>query len=153
MNANIPGQTGTDETDPKQISLQQISTARIEHVNITVSDPKRMTNLLNALFGWNIRWQGPSMLGGHTVHVGNADDYIAVYGHDDAAARRTKHDGGPQKGTPMNHIGIVVDDLDAVERKVIAAGLTPFSHGDYEPGRRFYFLDADGIEFEIISYA
>jgi predicted enzyme related to lactoylglutathione lyase len=45
-----------------------------------------------------------------------------------------------------------VDDLDAVERRVVAAGLRPFNHGDYEPGRRFYFLDADGIEFEIVSY-
>ena len=32
------------------------------------------------------------------------------------------------------------------------AGLEPFSHGDYEPGRRFYFLDPDGIEYEVISY-
>ena len=36
---------------------------------------------------------------------------------------------------------------------MIAAGLTPFSHGDYAPGRRFYFFDWDGIEFEIVSYA
>ena len=39
---------------------------------------------------------------------------------------------------------------------VVAAtpeGYEPFSHADYEPGRRFYFLDRDGIEFEVISYA
>jgi glyoxylase I family protein len=35
---------------------------------------------------------------------------------------------------------------------VVAAGLTPFSHADYEPGRLFYFLDPDGIEFEAVSY-
>ena len=35
---------------------------------------------------------------------------------------------------------------------VVAAGLTPFSHADYEPGRRFYFLDPDGIEYEVVSY-
>jgi hypothetical protein len=23
---------------------------------------------------------------------------------------------------------------------------------DYEPGRRFYFLDWDGIEFELVNY-
>ncbi len=50
-------------------------------------------------------------------------------------------------------MGIVVDDLDAVEQRVIAAGLTPTNHDDYEPGRRFYFDDPDGIEFEIVSYA
>jgi hypothetical protein len=44
-------------------------------------------------------------------------------------------------------------DLGAIERKVIARGLAPFNHADYEPGRRFYFFDEDGIEYEIISYA
>lgn len=57
------------------------------------------------------------------------------------------------KGRPLNHIGIEVDDLDLTETRVIAAGLKPFSHGDYHPGRRFYFFDPDGIEYEIISYA
>ena len=46
----------------------------------------------------------------------------------------------------------VVDDLAATEQRVIAAGLKPFNHGHYEPGRRFYFLDHDGIEFEIVAY-
>ena len=38
-----------------------------------------------------------------------------------------------------------VDDLAATEARVVAAGLIPFAHGDYAPGRRFYFLDPDGI--------
>ena len=46
-----------------------------------------------------------------------------------------------------------MDDLNTVEARVVEAGLTPFSHGDYEPGRRFYFLDPDGIEYEVVSYA
>jgi hypothetical protein len=53
---------------------------------------------------------------------------------------------------PLNHVGIAVDDLDDIERKVIARGLTPFGHGSYAPGRRFYFFDQDGIEFEVVSY-
>lgn len=56
------------------------------------------------------------------------------------------------KGVPLNHVGLLVDDLDAAEAVVVAAGLTPFNHGDYEPGRRFYFFDWDGIEFEVVSY-
>lgn len=47
----------------------------------------------------------------------------------------------------------VVDDLDATEKKVAAAGFEPHSHADYEPGRHFYFHDDDGIEFEVVSYA
>ena len=44
-------------------------------------------------------------------------------------------------------------DLNAAEAVVVAAGLEPFNHADYEPGRRFYFFDWDGIEFEVVSYA
>jgi hypothetical protein len=57
-----------------------------------------------------------------------------------------------RKSAPLNHVGLVVDDLDAAERIVIEAGLEPFNHMDYEPGRRFYFFDWDGIEFEMVSY-
>ncbi|MEZ5340555.1 MAG: hypothetical protein R2706_03650 [Acidimicrobiales bacterium] len=39
-----------------------------------------------------------------------------------------------------------------MEARVIAAGFEPYNHGDYEPGRRFYFDDADAIEFEVVSY-
>ena len=53
----------------------------------------------------------------------------------------------------LNHISIVVNGLDAVEQKVIARGYVPNSHQDYEPGRRFYFEDENGIEIEVISYA
>ncbi|MEM8694997.1 MAG: VOC family protein [Pseudomonadota bacterium] len=126
-----------------------MTNGRIEHVNITVTDPKRSADLMRDLFGWKVRWEGPSMLGGHTIHVGNDEDYLALYTNEDMQA------ADPQfaKGKPLNHVGVVVDDLDAVEREVIAAGLEPFNHDDYEPGRRFYFFDWNGIEFEIVSYA
>lgn len=121
-------------------------TAYLEHVNITVSDIERSAALLQQLLGWRIRWRGPSQLGGETIHVGSDEDYIAVY---------TKGAPVPRfaKGAPLNHVGIVVPDLDAAEAVVRAAGLEPFSFGDYEPGKRFYFFDWDGIEFELVSYA
>lgn len=117
----------------------------LEHINITVSDIDRSAALLRDLMGWHDRWRGPSQLGGETIHVGGERDYIAVY---------TK--GAPvdrfAKGMPLNHVGLVVDDLAAAEAVVKAAGLEPFNHADYEPGRRFYFFDWDGIEFEMVSY-
>ena len=122
---------------------------RIEHVNVTVSDPVRAAGLMEKLFGWQIRWQGPSMAGGHTIHVGTSDNYVALY----TGRGMTYTADNFAKGRPLNHIGVEVDDLDATEARVVAAGLIPFSHGDYEPGRRFYFLDPDGIEYEVISYA
>lgn len=123
--------------------------ARIEHVNITVSDPERSARMVEAVFGWKERWRGPSLHGGFTIHVGDTDDYIAFYTGPDGMHANARY----PKGEPFNHVGVVVDDLDAVEWKVIDIGLVPFSHGDYEPGRRFYFLDADGIEYEVISYS
>jgi catechol 2,3-dioxygenase-like lactoylglutathione lyase family enzyme len=120
---------------------------RLEHINITVSDIERSAALLERLCGWRIRWRGPSQLGGETIHVGDDADYIAVYTK--GAALPGRH----AKGLPLNHVGLVVDDLDAAEGIVKAAGLEPFNHADYEPGRRFYFFDWDGIEFEMVSYA
>jgi catechol 2,3-dioxygenase-like lactoylglutathione lyase family enzyme len=121
----------------------------IEHVNITVSNPEKTADMLIHLFDWHIRWKGQAQMGGETIHVGNDRFYLAVYAPKLGGKDALHH----QKGAPLNHIGIVVGDLDDVERRVIAQGLKPFSHGDYAPGRRFYFFDRDGIEFEIISYA
>ena len=52
----------------------------------------------------------------------------------------------------LNHIGVTVDDLDAAETLVKAQGFTPVNHADYEPGRRFYFRDHDGVEYELVQY-
>lgn len=52
----------------------------------------------------------------------------------------------------LNHIAVVVDDLDAAEARVSDAGCEPRVHADCEPGPRFYFYD-DGLEFEVVSYA
>lgn len=127
-----------------------MSPATLEHVNFTVTDPEKTAQRLCDLFGWTIRWKGSAIHGGFTVHVGAGNSYLAVYSKDrpgDPAAESYFTRGG------MNHIGITVDDLDAVEEKVKAMGYEPYNHADYEPGRRFYFDDEDGIEFEVVSYA
>ena len=121
-------------------------TGFLEHANITVSDPERSSALLQKLCGWHERWRGPAINDGWTIHVGNDRDYLAVYTTGEAVAQPFA------KGVPLNHVGLVVDDLDAAERTVIEAGLKPFNHGDYDPGRRFYFFDWDGIEFELVCY-
>ncbi|TFI59132.1 VOC family protein [Sphingomonas parva] len=121
--------------------------ARLEHVNVTVSDAERTAALLGRLFGWRVRWSGCAMAGGRSVHVGSDDQYLALYTPPNGGGTRWP------KGTPLNHVAVLVDDLDETEARVAEAGLTPFNHGDYAPGRRFYFLDGDGIEFEVVSYA
>lgn len=126
-----------------------MSQATLEHVNITVRDPIKTANRLVELFGWHIRWQGDARDGGTTVHVGADDNYLALYTPD-----KPKQPGIDTYATlgGLNHVGVVVDDLDATEARILDAGYKTHSHGDYDPGRRFYFNDDNGIEFEVVSY-
>lgn len=121
----------------------------LEHVNITVAAPLAMANKLVEIFDWKIRWHGASKNNGTTVHVGTDELYLALYtpSHE-LKEQPSSYDihGG------LNHIGILVDDLDAMEARVIRAGYETHSHQTYEPGSRFYFHNEDGIEFEVVSY-
>ncbi|MDE2911454.1 MAG: VOC family protein [Paracoccaceae bacterium] len=134
-----------------------MSAINLEHVNITVDDPDATAAMLNRIFGWTVRWRGQSgasIHGGFSLHVGEPDDgtgssYLALYRHPEQ--RQGQVDSYRTRGG-LNHVGVVVEDLDTLEARVVAEGLEPHSHADYEPGRRFYFHTPDGIEFEVVSY-
>ena len=123
-----------------------MTTARLEHVNISVTDGERTAALLEKLTGWQRRWEGPSLDNGRSIHLGDDMAYVAIH-----TSPRVK--GGFGKSVPMNHIGILVDDLALAEATVAGEGLQPFNHSHYDPGpRSFYFFDWDGIEWEVVSY-
>lgn len=82
---------------------------QIEHANLTVTDPERSAALFAKLLGWRERWRGPSQMGGVTIHVGSDTTYLALYTKDGVT-------GGYRKGVPLNHVGLVVDDLDTHRR-------------------------------------
>lgn len=123
--------------------------AMLEHTNLTVSNPDATAAWMCDLFGWHIRWAGAAMAGGRTVHVGTDAQYLALY-----------TPGAPGKATDdnyntiggLNHLAVVTDDLDGMEKAIKAKGFETGNHGDYEPGRRFYFHDADNIEYEVVQY-
>ena len=75
-----------------------------------------------------------------------------------AAARRLAEQARQQLveylGGKRAFFSVPVDlsEVPDFQRRVLEAGLRPFNHGDYEPGRRFYFLDRDGVEYEVVSY-
>ena len=120
----------------------------LEHANVTVTNPEESAALLGRIFGWKIRWSGPSLMGGRTVHVGTDTSYLALYtppGEPDGPADADRVGG-------LQHLVILVDDLDPIEARVRAEGIEPYSFMTYEPGRRFYFDDHDGIEFEVVAY-
>ncbi len=126
-----------------------MTTATLEHVNITVENLDNTANMLCSLFGWHIRWRGSSLGDGKSLHVGNEDTYVALYSAKNPPSQ-TYNNYNSKAG--LNHVGIVVDDLDATEKQAVKMGFETYSHGDYEPGKRFYFRDENAIEFEVVSY-
>ena len=64
----------------------------LEHVNVTVRDPKATAELYRDLFGWKIRWFGKGIHDGDVYHVGDEKSYVAVYslgGNDRSCSSRT----------------------------------------------------------------
>lgn len=120
----------------------------LEHTNFTVNDTAATAAVLADIFDWKIRWQGTAKDQGYTVHLGTDDSYLALYSHPEKHLTESSH----KTINHLNHLGIVVSDLEAVEAKVKAAGLVPHSHADYTPGKRFYFNLDDGLEIEVICY-
>ncbi|GAA6207728.1 hypothetical protein NBRC116601_10210 [Cognatishimia sp. WU-CL00825] len=123
---------------------------RLEHLNVTVADPKGTAALLQDLFDWQIRWEGTAKDNGYTVHIGEAETYLALYSPNKELNNK---ENTYSTLSGLNHIGVVVEDLAAVENRVINAGFKPHNHADYEPGQRFYFDGPEGIEFEVVSYS
>lgn len=128
-----------------------MSKAILEHINMTVTNPDKTAEMLSELFGWRVRWSGVSIHGGRSVHVGNDDDYVALYSV--GSPRALRENENYRLAGAVNHLGILVDDLDAAEKRIREYGIKTHSHQTYEPGSRFYFHDHDGIEYEVVSYA
>ena len=118
----------------------------LEHVNLTVSDLARSTAFYQRLFGFDLRWEGTLTDGRPAAHVGDDRHYVALFQGAGPAPTPDYHQTG------LNHFGFVVDDLEEMKRRLRELGATPHSEQDYEPGRRLYFLDPDGIEIELVEY-
>jgi len=124
--------------------------AFLEHTNLTVKNPDQIATLLCKLFNWTVRWSGAALDNGYTVHVGGDQSYLALYAHDDT---KTNTDNDYMTINNLNHLGIVVDNLEDTEHRVDAEGLTTFNHVERNPGGKcFYFLIADQLEIEVIAY-
>jgi len=140
-----------------------MQSALLEHANITVTNPDAIADALCQLFNWHIRWRGPAKDDGYTVHVGSDTAYLALYKPKQLGSNQDNTSetlNGVRVESPfdhttvahVNHLGIVVENLDEVEKKVFALGFDTYNHGDYEPGRRFYFMLGEGLETEVVSY-
>jgi len=123
--------------------------AHLEHANLTVSNPDALAAILCKIFDWTIRWSGDAMDNGYTVHVGGENSYLAIYTNDQTRNSKNNDFNAIRN---LNHLGIVVSDLNKIETKVLATGHKPHNHRHYDPGSSFYFHTLDELEIEVISY-
>lgn len=119
----------------------------LEHVNLTVRDVERTAAFYSDLLGFHVRWKGDLDSGRPAVHVGDDRCYLALF---QATAEADVTQDYTVPG--INHFGFVVDDLDAAQARLRELGIEPTAIADYDPGRRLYFIDPDGIEVELVQY-
>ena len=120
----------------------------LEHVNMTVSDLDRSIDFYTKLLGFKVRWRGETSDGSPAAHVGDDRCFLALF--QATAEGKVPND----YATPgLNHFGFVVDDLDAARGRVAELGAKVHAEMDYDPGRRVYLFDPDGIEVELVEYA
>ena len=124
----------------------------LEHVNITVIDVDEAIRFLQtAMPDWKVRADVSSKESDcrRWVHLGTDTSYIAI--EDRGATEKGKHE--PYVDPGVNHMGLVVKDIDAVSKRLTDAGYTEgLSSPDNLNRRRIYFYDADGNEYEFIEY-
>lgn len=127
--------------------------AYLEHANITVPDiDAAIAFLQTACPEFAIRHDTIHPVSGiRWVHIGTPDSYFALQsphlGRDPEDHRRPYDDIG------INHLGIVVDDFDAVEERLAAAGYRRGMEVDPHPSRkRSYWHDHANFEWEFIGY-
>ena len=125
-------------------------TIRMEHANIHVRNIDDSARFLKAAFPeFEIRREGANE-GRRWMHIGTEDTYIALNESTDEPAEAWV----PYSGKPgVNHLGYEVDDVDALQQRLTAAGYKDSTYPNNHPHRkRVYFYDADGNDWEFVQY-
>lgn len=120
----------------------------IEHVNLTVADLERSIAFYRDALGLELRWSRPASPDlPAAAHVGDDRHYVALF----EATGNTAPATPDYDAVGLNHFGVVVTDLERARARVESLGFTPHHEADYDPGRRFYVFDPDGIEVEFVE--
>lgn len=126
---------------------------RIEHANITVPDIDEAIRFIKIIApDFVVRKDCSPEESYRWVHIGNDEYYFALQeAHLDANPTYPRM---AYKNFGVNHISIVVDDLDKIESKLVEAGYKRSIETPKESyRRRLYFYDDMGFEWELIEYS
>ena len=117
----------------------------LEHIHLGVKNLAKTEAFLSAaLPEFSRRGSGYAEGYGNWVHIGEADNYIALTECDVELDHKF-----------LRHVGLVVEDIDAVVRRLEASGHSPSDASalDSHPfRRRVYYRDDNGIHWEFVQY-
>jgi catechol 2,3-dioxygenase-like lactoylglutathione lyase family enzyme len=124
-------------------------TTYVEHAQLLVSDLDRTAKFYTSLFpDWRVRARGRE-LGARPyawIHVGTDQTYLAF---------RTAYEGKTETAASVekhsNHIGIVIDDVEATVTRLRGLGAAMIVN-DHPYRTRVYTRDPDGYELELVFY-
>ena len=118
-------------------------TVMLEHANLTVPNIEVAVRFLTTAFP-EFQVRGSGVIDERRwLHIGTDDTYIAL-----TESSKSKLDSGQ-----LNHLGYVVDDVDALADRLLAAGyLEGFEVPPHVFRKRRYFFDEDGLEWEFVEY-
>ncbi len=125
---------------------------QFEHINLVVSDVEAELKFYEAAFPhWRVRDSGSGNWHGKPyiwLHFG--DDYQYLVFNDNGEGEN-RNLAGQQVG--LAHFGFVTTNLDALVRRLTAAGFSRDSGGADESFRRnAYYIDPAGFEVEFVQY-
>jgi catechol 2,3-dioxygenase-like lactoylglutathione lyase family enzyme len=124
---------------------------RLEHANVCVRDLDAMIRFLETAFPeFQVRGEGTSNDGTRWVHVGTDETYIAL-GQSRVEPQKC---WTPYQGVPgVNHLAYQVDDVEALRKRMTAAGYRDSTVPNAHPFRkRVYFFDPEGNDWEFVQY-
>lgn len=125
---------------------------KIEHVNITVPDINAAVSFLQIVApDFKIMKDDKPLNDKRWMHIGNNEFYFAL--------QEVPIDASPKKQNQtyinygFNHVGLVVNDIDNIEKKLIEAG---YNKGIDTPKEKFrkriYYYDSADFEWELVEY-
>lgn len=117
----------------------------LEHIHVSVASIEATERFLKlAVPQYSPRGGGLDEGYGEWLHIGTATNYIAL----------TEVKGAkPIEG--LRHIGLVVDDIDALMQRLQTAGIEPSDASaldEHPHRRRVYYSDDNGLDWEFVEY-